>query len=102
MSPRAAITAIGGLAIAAELCLGTLGLAAIGLDQIVLFLLASAMATAVMTLVMRRLLQPRPEDNEPGEGGLGGSPEGDPPPSWWPAFEADFRRYARDRQRTPA
>jgi len=101
MSPRTAITAIGCVAATAELGLGTLGFAAIGPERIVLFLLASAAATAVMTLGMRRLLRPLPESGGPGEGGPGSGPDDDPPPPWWPAFEADFRRYARDSQRTP-
>ena len=101
MSPRTAITAIGCVAATAELGLGTLGFAAIGPERIVLFLLASAAATAVMTLGMRRLLRPLPESGGPGEGGPGSGPDDDPPPPWWPAFEADFRRYARASQRTP-
>ncbi|HZI90904.1 MAG TPA: hypothetical protein VFD31_04650 [Thermoleophilaceae bacterium] len=101
MSPRATITAVGSLAVLAELGLGGLGLAAIGPEQIVLFLLASAVATAVSTAAMHRLLRPRPDDAGPGEGGVGPGPD-DSPPGWWPAFEADFRSYAEDRQRTPA
>jgi len=50
---------------------------------------------------MRRLLRPLPEDDGAGEGGMGSGPDDDPPPPWWPAFEAEFRRYARDSQRTP-
>jgi hypothetical protein len=101
MSPRAAITAVGGVAITAELCLGALGLASIGLEQIVLFLLASAVATIVITFAMRRLLRQPPEEGGHGGGGSGTGPD-DPQPPWWPEFEADFRRYANDGRRTPA
>jgi len=101
MSPRAGITAIGGVAVTTELGLGALGLASIGFEQIVLFLLASGVATAMITFAVRRLLGSPPGESGHGGGGTGTGPEGDPEPPWWPGFEADFRSYERDRRRTP-
>lgn len=58
------------------------------------YLLATAAATAALTVAMSRLLVPPPDE---GEGGLGVDADDPPPPPWWPEFEAAFRAHARER-----
>lgn len=60
------------------------------------YLLACAAASAILAIVASRLVEPPPRDDD---GGLGTRPQGpDPEPPWWPEFEAEFRRHARERE----
>ncbi|MGI8804962.1 MAG: hypothetical protein ACR2IN_04630 [Thermoleophilaceae bacterium] len=81
-----------------EALTGVFALAALGPVKIALYPVACATATALVTglgaLAIRR--------HDGGGGSRGDDENGDDPPPWWPEFERDFRRHARERERTPA
>jgi len=84
------------LAVGLAVAVGELVLAAVALPTgLGPYLLATAAATAGLTVLTHRLLRPPPRD--PGDGGSAVAPDDPPPPPWWPEFEAGFRAYARDR-----
>ena len=84
MSLRAQLVAIATVAVAIEVALGIAVMSTGGPARIAAFLLASAVATAVVATALWWLLGlPRRDD---GDGG--GGPAGAPPPlPWWPGIE---------------
>jgi hypothetical protein len=104
MSTRARIAALGGAAAALEAGLGVTALVAFGPAEIAFYALCCAVATVVVTAGLWRLLGLPARGTGGGLGGGGGAPTGPggpPEPSWWPAFERDFRAHALERDRTP-
>lgn len=113
MSTRARIAALGGVAAVLEAGLGVAALVAFGPAEIAFYALCCAGATVVVTAALWRLLG-MPAAGGGGAGGARVAP-GDPPtsdggdgpdpgdaraePSWWPAFERDFRAHALERDR---
>ena len=94
MSQRASLAAVGAAAVLVEVALGAAVLSADGPSRIAQFLLASAVATALIVAMLWWILGLPPRDDDGG-----GGPRTDPPspPPWWPEFESEFRRHARER-----
>jgi hypothetical protein len=89
------LVAAGVLVTLVEAAVGVYALVVLGPAEIALYLLACAIATAVVVGVGAYLMLRRRPD---GGGGAAGGGEG-PQPPWWPRFEAEFRRYVRERER---
>ena len=100
MQPRTSVTLVGVTAVLLEAGAATAQVAGGTLDRVAAFLLCAAMATAVMTLALRRLLRPLPGGGADGHDGPSG-PGQPPSPPWWPRFERDLRAYERSLERRP-
>jgi hypothetical protein len=101
MATRTRIAGLGGAAAILEAGLGVVALMAFGPTEIAFYALCCAVATVAVTVGLWRLLDVGADGGEEGDGGLGGGGDrggGPPEPSWWPAFERDFRAHARERQ----
>lgn len=101
MPPPSRVALGGGLVTAVEAALAAVSLAGIGPERVSLFLVACALATALVTLLLHRLIGRRDGGSGGSGGSRGGGPPGDPPPPWWPRFEHDFWDHVHGRDRTP-
>jgi hypothetical protein len=82
-----------------EATTGAVGVIMLGPVEIAVYLLVCAAATAGVTALAVRLIGLRGDRGEGDDGGGGWGDGGpDEPPPWWPDFERDFRRYARERE----
>ena len=93
---------VAGIVVAVlEAATGAVGVALLGPDEITIYLLVCAGATAGVTALAARLIASRPDGGGDDDGGGGGDGGGDDPPPWWPGFERDFWRHVREHERTP-
>jgi hypothetical protein len=95
MARLRSLLAAGILVTLAEAAVGIYALVVLGPAEIALYLLACAVATAVVVAVGAYLMLRRRPDDGGGEARDGEGPQ----PPWWPRFEAEFRRHVRERER---